>query len=182
MLEKSKLLSRLILAALFCLALFAWIAVAKAQGNPDLAIYKNARFGFELRYPAAIFEPGQPPGNGDGLTFTSRDGKAKIVTYAAFNADGLKLKAYRAALMEEYRDRYELLDYQPQGKTWFVLSGYRGETVFYEKVMFSCGGDIVNVIAITYPRAEEAFYNPVVEQLENGFKTGRGEDTTPKCE
>ncbi len=178
---RSNLLTAVVFPLLFVLALLAWIAVLRAQDASALATYKNPRFGFELRYPSDVFTPGEPPANGDGLAFTSRDGAAKIVTFAAFNNEGFTPKSYRAQLMAEYRDRYQLLDYQPQGRTWFVLSGYRGDSVFYEKVMFSCGGDIINVLAISYPRAEEAFYNPIVEIIEDGFRPGRGLDGTAKC-
>ena len=32
------------------------------------------------------------------------------------------------------------------GKSWFVLSGYRGETIYYQKVLFSCGDRIINIL------------------------------------
>ena len=28
------------------------------------------------------------------------------------------------------------MTYRPRGRSWFVLSGYRGDTIYYEKVMF----------------------------------------------
>jgi hypothetical protein len=40
------------------------------------------------------------------------------------------------------------MTYLPRGRTWFVISGYRGDDIYYEKVMFSCGGSVVNVLAI----------------------------------
>jgi hypothetical protein len=54
-----------------------------------------------------------------------------------------------------------------------VLSGYRGNDIYYEKVMFSCGGHVVNVMAITYPTEQRDLYDPVVERMEDTFKPGR---------
>jgi hypothetical protein len=53
-----------------------------------------------------------------------------------------------------------------------VLSGYRGDKIYYEKVMFSCQGQLVSVFAITYPVDQRETYDPVVERMENAFKPG----------
>jgi hypothetical protein len=39
--------------------------------------------------------------------------------------------------------------------------------------MFSCGGQVVNVMAITYPTEQRGLYDPVVERMEDAFKPGR---------
>jgi hypothetical protein len=64
------------------------------------------------------------------------------------------------------------LTYRPRGRSWFVLSGYRGNDIYYEKVMFSCGGKVVNVMAISYP-GDRGRYDPVVERMEDTFRPGR---------
>ena len=55
-----------------------------------------------------------------------------------------------------------------------MLSGYRGDNIYYEKVMFSCGGNVVNVFAMAYPAAERAHYDPMVEGIEDQFRPGKG--------
>jgi hypothetical protein len=62
------------------------------------------------------------------------------------------------------------MTYVPQGRSWFVISGYRGDDIYYEKVMFSCGGGVVNVFAISYPERQRHLYDPVVEQMEDSFR------------
>jgi len=39
-----------------------------------------------------------------------------------------------------------------------------------EKVMFSCAGQVVNVLAISYPKQARSLYDPVVEQMEDSFR------------
>ncbi|MDZ4790381.1 MAG: hypothetical protein SGJ17_04115 [Hyphomicrobiales bacterium] len=146
----------------------------------ELIDYRNDRYGFRLRYPAATFKPDEPTESGDGQTFLTVDGQAKIVTYAALNAEKLTPQAYRKTLMSEY-DGYDLLDYQPQGKTWFVLSGFRGDKIFYEKIMFSCGNQVINVLAVSFPKAEKIKYERIVEQLEDDFIPGKGAETANLC-
>jgi len=68
---------------------------------------------------------------------------------------------------------YDELTYRPRGRSWFVLSGYRGDQIYYEKVMFSCRGRVVNIFAITYPVARRQLFDPVVERMEDTFRPGR---------
>ena len=65
---------------------------------------------------------------------------------------------------------YEEITYQPRGRSWFVLSGYRGDQIYYEKVMFSCGGRVVNILAIAYPTSERGQFDPMLERMEDTFK------------
>jgi hypothetical protein len=39
--------------------------------------------------------------------------------------------------------------------------------------MFSCGGHVVNILAIAYPTAERALFDPIVERMEDTFKPSR---------
>jgi len=42
--------------------------------------------------------------------------------------------------MLTHADGYEDITYQTRGRSWFVLSGYRGDQIYYDKAIFSCGG------------------------------------------
>jgi hypothetical protein len=42
--------------------------------------------------------------------------------------------------MLTHAEGYEDITHQPRGRSWFVLSGYRGDQIYYEKAIFSCGG------------------------------------------
>lgn len=121
-------------------------------------------------------------GEGDGSTLTlfSADGASKIVVFGALNTEGLSPRQYRTTLLEEFGG-YDQLDYQPIGRTWFVLSGFRGDNIYYQKVMFSCANKVVNVFSINFPTSEKATYEPLIEVMEDNFRTGRGEDTPSKC-
>ncbi len=142
--------------------------------------YENARFGYSFYYPSALFIAGELPENGGGQTFTSQDGRAKIVVYATFNTESYTPAQYRKVILDEFGG-YDRMDYSPTGQTWFVLSGFRGENIYYQKVMFSCASKVINVLSITFPTAEKPFYEGLVETIEDRFKTGRGVDTPPGC-
>ena len=53
-----------------------------------------------------------------------------------------------------------------------MLSGTRGDTMIYEKVMFSCSGRVINSFALVYPIDERHLYDPIVEGIEDSFRPG----------
>lgn len=150
----------------------------KAEEN--WTTYQNPRFGYSLYYPTVLFEAGEPAENGSGSTFTSRDGRAKIVVFGALNSENFSPVEYRRILLEEFGG-YDRMDYSPKGQSWFVLSGFRGDNIYYQKVMFSCAGKVINVFSMTFPTAEKLFYEPLIETMEDNFKTGSGSDSPAGC-
>jgi hypothetical protein len=170
----SRIGAPLLCAVLFGTALLAAGSQAQAQSGQRWASYKNQRFGFALSYPASVFTPQPPPENGDGQTFLTGDGKAKIVVYATVNDERFSPAGYRETLLKEFGG-YDQMDYSPTGKTWFVLSGFRGDAIYYQKVMFSCGNRVISALSVTFPRAEKKFYEGLIEVMEDSFRPGSAE-------
>jgi len=104
--------------------------------------------------------------------FVSPNSDAKLMVGAWNNREGRTPDQFKRWLIAN-AGGYDELTYRPRGHSWFVLSGYRGDDIYYEKVMFSCGGQVVNVMAITYPSGERDLYDPVVERMEDTFKPAR---------
>jgi hypothetical protein len=52
-----------------------------------------------------------------------------------------------------------------------VVSGYRGEDIFYEKYFVRDG--IVEGFALEYPSSARELFDPVVETVEDSFRPGR---------
>jgi hypothetical protein len=159
-------LVRLFSTLVTCIAL-----VGPAQGREALygwVPYVNERFGFTFRYPAGVFEPERRTEAGDGEVFTDVGG-ARLLVGAFENAGGFSVQSYMNFIRGKSYSGYDI-DYAPRGQTWFVLSGENDQNVFYEKVMFSCGGRIVSSFALIYPLASKAAFDPVVEGIEKTFK------------
>jgi hypothetical protein len=156
---------------------FAVVFVATSAGSVLSAddfgwtAYRNARFGLEMRYPAEVFSLQQTSEARDGDLFATPDGSAKLLIGAFENTDGFSPASYQRFIA---RESYPGLraDYAPVGQTWTVLSGTRGGTMVYEKVMFSCSGRVINSFAIVYPIAERRLYDPIVEAIEDSFRPG----------
>ena len=151
-------------------------AAMPRQLRPDSASwasYRNARFGFSLRYPADIFVP-EPAQSDDLVTrFRSRDGRATLQIVATSNVAGRTLAQYRTALIQE-RYRQAQFDYAPQRDTWFVLSGVAGDDIFYERVTFACDRRSFHGWTLVFPSSERALYEPTIEEMHRNYRHSNG--------
>ena len=65
------------------------------------------------------------------------------------------------------------IDYRRLAGNWFVLSGEGNGKTFYEKVMFSCAGRLINSFAMVYPTDQRDTFDRVVEGMEKSFRPAR---------
>ena len=155
---------------------FALAAPARGGQAPSgWAPYVNERYGFSFRYPASVFESERRSENGDGEVFVGVRGDSRLLVGAFENADDHTVASYMNYIMRESYSGYNI-DYAPRGQTWFVLSGENERNVFYEKVMFTCGGRIISSFALIYPIASKAMFDPIVEGIEKTFRPGQSCD------
>ena len=137
----------------------------------DWTEYRNERFGFSLGYPGSVFAVERKTDAGDGQVFVASDGDARLLVGALVNDS-----AYTPATYQEYVARHSYgeykIGYRRLGRSWFVLSGEGNGRIFYEKVMFSCGGRLINSFAMIYPAAQRQIFDPIVERVEDTFRPG----------
>lgn len=158
-----------------------WGALGAGAARADCAAptqwqeFANPRFGVRIEAPVDCFKALPPPQNGDGLGFVSRDGRAEFGFYGAHNAEGRTPRSLKDWLTAQ--GGYEQLTYAPMGRNWLVLSGYRGEDIYYEKYILSHGGAILNAFWMVFPRGDKPVYSPIIERMEDSFRSGQGVDT-----
>ena len=134
---------------------------------------RDEGFGFTYAFPSEAFAPREGDGRPSVHIFESQDARAKLLFTAWRNEEGQTPAAFKQWLIAN-TEGYDELTYRPRGRSWFVLSGYRDDNIYYEKVMFSCGGNVVNVFGMSYPVAERSRYDPIVERIEDQFRPGKG--------
>lgn len=164
-------------AARASLAMLAVLAMLVSAAHADKFInkgdgwqtYINERFGMRFDFPASIFAPQEPPANGGGRSFLAGD--AELIIYALHNIDEETPASFKQRMAET--EGYEDVTYSPSGKTWLVLSGFRGDHIFYEKYMFKDG--VISAFGIDFPKEQKPFYVPIVERIENSFKPGHSD-------
>jgi hypothetical protein len=155
----------------FILAL-AFLGCASAQSaaqGADWESYRSPRFGYSLLFPADLLRLVSESPDGQNLEFVSADGQTKLRVLTVINSDNVSPREYRAQVIGSLHD-YRAIKYGPMGGSWFVLSGVRGPNIFYQKVVFACGGRIINAFAMTYPSAEKRGFDPIVTTIEKNFR------------
>lgn len=132
---------------------------------PRSSVYVNNRFGFTIAVPPG-FEASEPPTNGDGIHYTSPDGRSRLTMYGS-NASGMTIKEY-------YEELATGLGVEPTysrlADNWFVLSGQKGDTIFYTKVFVGSGS--LNTFTFEYPAEQADQYRSMTDQLARSFKHG----------
>jgi hypothetical protein len=128
--------------------------------------------GFAYSYPRDLFARTEGDGKPSFHYFSSESSEAKFLVGGWDNSSGQSPESLKRWMMQNVGG-YDELTYLPRGRSWFVLSGYRGDTIYYEKVMFSCRDRLVTVFAITYPVNQREIYDPIVERMENDFHPAR---------
>ena len=157
---------------LLILLVGAFPAAAFAQpGDLGWTEFRNERFGLALRYPADVFVSQRSADSGDGDLFETPDRHGRLLVGAIENTERFTPRSYQSFIARQSYPGLRI-DYAPIGQSWAVLSGTVGQTMVYEKIMFSCGGSVINSFAMTYPIAERAFYDPLIEAIEDTFRPG----------
>lgn len=147
----------------------ALVFVSVAVAAPGWSAYHNARFGTTADVPAGWkMEP--PPENDDGRIFVSPDGTARIIVsgiLALSSPDeemARKLEAPQGGV----------ITYSRRGGRWAVVSGLKGDRIFYAKSILSCGDQVWNDLWIEYPAADKAKYDALVAHVAASLRSGEG--------
>ncbi|MGQ7792870.1 hypothetical protein ACUN0C_10715 [Faunimonas sp. B44] len=127
-------------------------------------VYVNARYGTSFAFPADVFTPSPPPENGDGRRFLAQDATLEI--YAWTNAEREDASSLKTRLIGS--EGYQDVTYSPSGESWLVLSGHRGDHIFYEKYFFR--GETIHGFGMEFPAASKPRYAPIIERIEDSFR------------
>jgi hypothetical protein len=116
-----------------CLVAFLVAPTAMADKFASLGSgwqkYSNDLYGTEFEFPARTFTVAPPPTSGDGRHFLSGDATLEI--FATPNLEGETASSLRRRLLQDEAG-YNDVTYSPSGRNWLVLSGFRGDKIFYE--------------------------------------------------
>ena len=129
--------------------------------------YANDRHGTEVEFPAHLFMADPPPADGASRRFASHDATLEVAGWANNNDE--TVGALKRRLLQS--PRYEEVSYSPSGRDWLVLSGYRGDDIFYEKYLVRDGR--VHAFAIQFPASAKPEYAPAIERMEDSFRVGQ---------
>jgi hypothetical protein len=155
----------------------ALLPTAQSVAQGAWTNYKNERFGTSIEYPSVRFRSLRPPDNNDGLQFVATDGAGFVVS-AIRNIEEETIEQIEASFVQN-RGRDSKITYRRRGPNWFVVSGTRGNTIFYHRRLLSHRNELLNSFEIIYPAALKTTYDPIVTRMSRSFRAGVGYDSGP---
>lgn len=139
---------------------------APAQAPPAKVALPT--LGVELSVPEAVRERRGP------ASFGSPDGVALVTVTAVANERGRKLEELYTSRALASNER--TVEYAVQRDDWFVVSGFAGELIYYEKFVERSDGERV-ALSITFPRDQKPRFERAVEQLSHSFRSTDWDET-----
>ena len=140
-------------------ALLMLAALAPAESH-RWTLYMNARFGTRLLYPADMFGRGVESDNGDGISLRAADG-GTLAIFGQWNIDEESPARFERRVAQA--PAYRQLDYRLVRGNFVVLSGFRGNRVYYERYAFANGA--IHAFVLEYPASRRARYAPVIGRM-----------------
>lgn len=139
-----------------------------ATNSMDLSTYRNARFGFSVRYPSTWVR-GDEPTNGDGCIISPQDGTIEVTVSGSNNTlnETPQRAYYRTLNMAKQRG---ISGFHTISDEWYVVTYTDGTFIYYVKGFVGAGSE--NTLHIKYLQSKKDQYQDVVQQLENGFNHG----------
>ena len=118
---------------------------------------------------------GSPPGAAyQEVAFEASDG-GKFTVSAMYNINDDTLAQVEESYLSD-REAGEKITYRDKGSNWFVLSGTRGDTIFYERHLLSHRNELINSFDIAYPARLRSVYDPIVTRMSKSLHAGVGAD------
>ena len=155
------------------------LVLAPLQAQNTYRTYRNARFGTIVQYPANLVVAKPESDNGDGRKFVSRDNQIELTIYAFNNVRNRSAEGEMNRAIRDWRRDAARLTYQKAGSGWFVLSGYIGDDIFYEKTLLR--GQVFHSLIWQYPKSLRSNLDAPVTRSVRTFTTSAALDTPRKA-
>jgi hypothetical protein len=138
-----------------------WVAAAQPWNT-----YANARFRYEICYPAGLLIPQEEADDGDGRMFISSAG-ATLRVWGNYNANGDSLAALTDQMAKDLTGSTGTVSYRQIVSSSAVVSGQADGAIFYAVRLIE--KDTVSSFILTYPINQKAIFDPVVAKLKGCF-------------
>lgn len=144
--------------------------IGSANAEEGYRRYFNLRHEYTVEYPIG-FIPHQEVGSVDGLVFSSpeKDAELLVWTRACIENQDDTPEHFIATAKSAEKKGTQTLTYQTKGKNFAVVSGYRQDQVFYDKLIID-GGDCT-MLEVSYAKLHRDKYDAMVSHIAASFKT-----------
>lgn len=127
--------------------------------------YQNEAYGYRLEYPDNLFDSDEPIGGDRGWSYRTEDGSAVLLVFATDGGTDALEREYEAEL-----ERFDQeVSYQVLRPNWFVVSGYEGPYVFYQRTHRSADGGL-RTFRLRHLARDKDYFGPITERLSYSFE------------
>ncbi len=128
--------------------------------------YYNLLYGYRVDFPKDLLTPQSEAGNGDGRVFIDKQGNAILTVYGS-RLDTLSGR-YKQDLASITASKRNSITYQKLTSSFSVISGFKGDTIFYYKRIATSeglGSEGLASVIFEYPKVDSAKYKPFVDAV-----------------
>ena len=159
-------IARLVAITLGSLAVIADMATRQeiasaAERPPEWGRYRDRNFGMVFDFPAHIFPLKSAQQGGEGVLFSTPDGRAHLRVFGFRNKGNQRPGEYLSQIANFEHARFT---YVRSTRRFFVASGTRDEMIFYRRCNFF-RGKRVGCLQLNYPVQEKRAWDKVVTRI-----------------
>jgi serine/threonine-protein kinase len=154
------------LVALAVVVSIALLTVSARAQTLEWTIYQDSEVGCRLDYPSTVFTL-LPRASDEPQRFAGPDERTSFTIIGADNPSGhttadIRTGYRRASTGDE-------ITYERTTRDFLVVSGYRGDRIFYTKVSISGDGESACILELVYPRADKLKFDRIVTRMSRSF-------------
>ncbi len=139
--------------------------VSASSPSPSYVLYHNRIWGYSLSVPKR-FIASPSPEDGDGKSW--RSGGTTITVYGQYSNTTGHTETAASALTA--LDHQKHPSYQAHGSDWLVVSGTQDDQIYYIKEFIGTAKN--NILSISYPAADQNYWNSMVNTVSRSFTPG----------
>ena len=146
-------------------------AVAPASSHAESwAVYRDSIYNCQLEYSTSLFTRDDWDVKDEFQRFSGPDTQTYFRVMGVNNKDNLspsdvKAKYLKASIPGD-------IVYERTRSDFLVLSGYRGDSIFYTKVAVSADDATICILEISYPRKAKREMDEAVTRMSRSFAVG----------
>lgn len=157
----------------FFIIILLLIIVQNIQSQEKYHKYHNSRYGFSVLIPNSLRNV-EHSVNGDGCRFWDpvTEFTVEVAGGRVYKENLEDIVQLREIYEKELRE-HEYITYSLLKDSYFAISGYDGNKIFYNKTFFD--GEQVQTLIITYHNSDQNDYDEIVTKVSKSFIKGEGD-------
>lgn len=154
---------------------FAIVSIVAALAVPahaeSWAVYQDSVDGCLIDYPTNVFSQDALDVAKDFQRFSGPGEDTFFRVMGVDNEDNLGPEEIRTTYLKENAPGDVVYDRTKDD--FLVLSGYRGDSIFYTRIAMSSDKRKLCIVEIAYPRAQKRAFDPIVTRMSRSFRAAK---------